>query len=149
MKTPLYTSSLLDERGAPESHCPVISIFETDGSYEPYLWVTPVAISSTLCKRLQCKEDVACHRMWETGLFRLQHQVLLALVFAPAGIGLGLERGSTSTIQSRMSESVRSMRKYIEIRTVSKPAERGLVNAMYPNMNIKFHLNTSIPWLPR
>ena len=61
MKNPLYTSSLLDEWGAPESHCPVISIFETDGNYESYLWVTQFAISLTLGKRLQYKEDAACH----------------------------------------------------------------------------------------
>src|SRR6266566_517680 len=124
MKNPSYTSSLLEEWGAPESHCPVISIFETDGNYESYPWVTPFSISSTLCKRLQCKEDPAYHRMWVTGLFRLQHQVLLALVFVLVGIRLGLKRGSTSTIDTRMSESVKSMRKYIEIRTVSKPAEK-------------------------
>jgi hypothetical protein len=133
MKNPLYTSSLLDEWGAPESHCPVISIFETDGNHETYLWVTPFAISSTLCKRLQCKEDAAYHRMWVIGLFQLQHQVLLALVFVPAGIGLGLERGSTSTIDTRMSESVRNMRKYIEIRTVSKPAEKRSCKCHVPN----------------
>ena len=34
MKNPLYTSSLFDEWGAPESHCPVISIFKTDENYE-------------------------------------------------------------------------------------------------------------------
>jgi hypothetical protein len=133
MKNPLYTSSLLDEWGAPESHCPVISIFETNRNYESYPWVTPSAISSTLCKRLQCKEGAACHRMWVTGLFRSQHQVLLALVFVPAGIGLGLERGSASTIQTRISESVRSLRKYIEIRTVSKPAEKRSCKCHVPN----------------
>lgn len=63
MKNPLYTSSLLDERGAPECHCPVMSIFKANGGHEPYLWVTPFAISLTLYKMLQCKEDAACCRM--------------------------------------------------------------------------------------
>jgi hypothetical protein len=100
MKNPLYTSSLLDEWGAPESHCPIISTFDTDGNYESYLLVTPFSISSALCKWPQCKEDAACHRMLVTGLFQLQRRALLALAFVPAGIGLGLERGRTSTIRS-------------------------------------------------
>jgi hypothetical protein len=42
---------------------------------------------------LQYTEDVACHQTWATDLFRLQHRVLPALAFAPAGRGLGLEKG--------------------------------------------------------
>jgi hypothetical protein len=80
---------------------------------------------------LQCTEGAACHRTWVIGLFRLQHRVPPAPVFVPAGRGLGLERGSASSLQSRMSESVSSMHDYLETRTVSEPAE---------NSSCKYHV---------
>jgi hypothetical protein len=80
--------------------------------------------------KLQCTEDAACHRTWVTGLFRLQHRALPALVFAPAGRGLGPERGSHRGYSLIVGVS-KKPGKYRETRTVSKPAERGLVSAMY------------------
>ena len=97
---------------------------------ELYPWVSLSAISSILYTRLRCTEDVAYHRMWVAGLFQLQHRVLPALVFARVGKGLELERGSTSPIQSRMSESVRNIRDCLETRTDSEPAKRSLVSPM-------------------
>ena len=69
-------------------------------NFELYPWVSLSAISSLLYTRLRCTEDAAYHRMWVAGLFQLQHRVLPGLVFAHAGKGLQLERGSTSPIQS-------------------------------------------------
>jgi hypothetical protein len=89
-----------------------------------YPWVFPSAISTILYTKLRRTEDVACHRTWVTGLFQLQHQVPPVLVFALAGIGLWLERGSASTIQSQLPESVRNVRDTREARTVSTPAEK-------------------------
>jgi hypothetical protein len=68
-------------------------------------------------------EDAACHRTWVVCLFQLQYRVPLALFFAHAEKGRVPGRGSTLMIQSRMSESVRSIREYLETRTVSEPAE--------------------------
>ena len=91
-----------------------------------YPEVSPSAISLILYRGLQCTGDAACHRTWEACLFRSQDQVPLALVFARAGKGRVPGRGSTSMIQSRMSESVSSVCEYVEIRTVSEPAENGV-----------------------
>jgi hypothetical protein len=67
---------------------------------EPYLSVLPSATSTTLYTLLQYTADVACHQTRVTGLFRPQHRVLPALAFAPAGKGLGLEKGNLSRIRS-------------------------------------------------
>jgi hypothetical protein len=88
-----------------------------------YPEVSPSAISSILYRGLQRTEDAACHRTWVACLFQLQYRVPLALVFAHAGKGPVPGRGSSSMIQSRMSESVRNIREYLETRTVSEPAE--------------------------
>jgi len=88
-----------------------------------YPKVSPSAISTIPYIGLQCTEDVACHRTWVACLFQLQDRVPLALVFAHAGKGRVPGRGSTLMIQSQMSESVRSIREYLETRTVSEPAE--------------------------
>ena len=93
-------------------------------TFELYPWASPSAISLILYTMPRRMEGAACHRMWVTCLFRLQHRVLPALVFAPVGRGLGPETGSTLMIQSQRSESVRSMCDYLETRTVSEPAEK-------------------------
>ena len=69
-------------------------------NFEPYLSVLPSATSTTLYTWLQYTADVACHRTWVTGLYRLQHRVLSVLAFAPAGRELGLEKGNLSRIRS-------------------------------------------------
>ena len=81
----------------------IIPSFRFTGLIEnpnPYLSVLPSATSSTLYISLQYTEDVACHRTWVTGLFRLQHRVLPVLVFAPSGRGLGLEKENLSRTRS-------------------------------------------------
>jgi hypothetical protein len=94
-------------------------------------------------------EDAACHRTWVACLFRLQDRVPLALFFAHAGKGRVPGRGSTLMIQSRMSESVRGIREYIETRTVSEPAEnKALLELCTWTINSALHLNTLNPRFP-
>ena len=102
-------------------------------NFESYLWVLPFAISSILYRKLRCTEDAACHRTWVTGLFRLQHQVPPALVFAPAGKGQGQEKGSSSRIRSQVWELVRK-KLIIETRTVSEPAEKRSCECYVPDL---------------
>jgi hypothetical protein len=113
---------------------------------ELYLWVSPSATSSILYKRPRCTEDEACRQTWVTGLFQLQHQVPPALFFAPAGKGLGPERGNTSRIQSQVCEVSKKKRGCRETRTVSEPAEKRSCECYVPDpMDIMPHHET---WTP-